>query len=134
MKATFFETVMDVRWGEMDAFGHLNNVMYFRYFEEARALWLASLGVGLTLEDDGPVLVSSGATYFHPVVYPARMRVRCYPELLGNTSFTVRHEVLLEGDDSNTVYTEGRAKIVWISRETERPTRVPDVIRQLFAD
>ncbi len=130
MSRAHFDVAMDVRWGEMDAFGHLNNVMYYRYFEEARARWLATIGVGLTLEDDGPVLVASGATYLKPVTYPATLVVRCYPEALGRTSFTVRHEVRVEG--SEQVVTEGFGKIVWISRETGRPTPVPAVIRGLF--
>lgn len=129
----YFESPMDLRWGEMDAFGHLNNVTYFRYFEEARARWLETLGVQLSMEDDGPVLVQSGATYLRPIHYPAILMVRCYPHEIGRTSFTIRHEIRLQGDE-DTIYTEGFGKIVWMSRLTGRPTPVPDRVRCCFPD
>ena len=63
---------IQVRWGDMDAFGHVNNVHYFRYFESARIVFLESLGLSsqMTSSGIGPILASTKCRYLLPVTYP----------------------------------------------------------------
>jgi acyl-CoA thioester hydrolase len=50
-----FEMSMPIRWGDMDAFGHVNNTVYFRYMEQARISWFEQLGIaGGNGEGQGP--------------------------------------------------------------------------------
>jgi acyl-CoA thioester hydrolase len=59
-------------WGDMDAYGHLNNVMHFRYFEDARIAYMHQCG-WLALKESagiGPIVASAQARYRKPVHYP----------------------------------------------------------------
>ena len=52
-----------IRWGDMDALGHVNNTVYFRYMEQARIGWLEALGVNLESKTQGPVIISASCTF-----------------------------------------------------------------------
>ena len=58
-KRLIHECLIPVRWGDMDAYGHVNNTLYFRYMETARCDWLESVGLPPGEGDDGPVIVSA---------------------------------------------------------------------------
>src|SRR4026208_790458 len=59
-----------MRWGEMDALGHMNNVSYFRYFEQARISWFDSLTIDYRPGSEGPILGTMSCKYITPAVYP----------------------------------------------------------------
>ena len=63
---------LELRWGDMDAYGHLNNTVYFRFFEEARVR-LLSKG-GFDLNNEGPVLLKCSATFYKEINYPGYYR------------------------------------------------------------
>ena len=74
--ATFPVVVeVDVAWGDMDSYAHVNNVVYFRYFENARIAYLDRIGwSALKLEAGlGPILHSTSARFRRPVTYPDRV-------------------------------------------------------------
>ena len=54
-KYQVYETVLSMRWGDMDAFAHLNNTLYVRYFEEARVRWLVEARGTMVESGEGPV-------------------------------------------------------------------------------
>ncbi|MDP2194899.1 MAG: acyl-CoA thioesterase, partial [Rhodocyclaceae bacterium] len=57
-----------VRWGDMDALGHVNNTVYFRYTEQARIDWLESLGFAVMVDvEEGPVIINASCTFFKPI-------------------------------------------------------------------
>jgi acyl-CoA thioester hydrolase len=57
---TVFELSMPIRWGDMDAFGHVNNTVYFRYMEQVRISWFEEIGlVGGNGDGQGPVIVNA---------------------------------------------------------------------------
>lgn len=128
-----FEYPLEIRWGDMDALGHVNNVIYFRYFEQARAAWLASIGEEGTINsaDQGPLIITANATYLKPVVYPAHLMVRMLGEAPGRSSFVVHYEIL-KRDDPETIYTTGSTKIVWADQKAAQSIPVPDHIRALL--
>ena len=76
-----------VRWGDMDAQGHVNNTVYFRYMEQARVEWLESL---LTHAGDvnglGSVIVNASCTFLLPLCYPGIVDVRMYIDPPGRSS------------------------------------------------
>lgn len=116
-----------VRWDDVKL-GHVNNVVYFAYFEQARMEWLDQVMPAGWVEDTGAVVLSTQCDYKHPVHYPSNLIVRVYGEAPGRTSFSQTYEVTVEGDE-RTTYAEGEAALVWVSRATERPIPLPDMLR-----
>lgn len=120
---------MPLRWGDMDAYGHANNTVYFRFFEEARIVWLTSLELGGPEEPTGPVIIKTSATFLKELNHPATVEVKTYADKAGNTSLDTYH--LLTDVDTGVVYAEGYAKIVWFDRETRSSAPLPDTLRAL---
>ena len=123
---------MPLRWGDMDAYGHANNTVYFRFFEEARITWLASLELGAENDPDGPVIIKTSATFLKELAHPATVEVRTYADKAGNTSLDTYHT--LTDTETGTLYAEGYAKIVWMDRATRKSTPLPDTLKALAAE
>lgn len=120
-----FQCSIPMRWGDMDALGHMNNAVYFRLFEEARIMLLARLG-GF---EDGPatnqpgrvsVLAHTSCDFLKPVIYPATLVVSQWLVRVGRTSL----EVVLDmqrSDEPGVVYARGRYVVVGADALTGRP-------------
>jgi acyl-CoA thioester hydrolase len=92
-----FSCFIPVRWGDMDAFGHVNNTLYCRYFEEARFQWIHHKG--LSLDDDSyPLLVTIGCTFLRPVFYPDTLRIDIFISEPGRSSFMATYKVYTSAD------------------------------------
>jgi acyl-CoA thioester hydrolase len=114
-----------LRWGDMDALGHVNSTAYFRYFEQARVEWLFALEPGRNaFEGTGPVIVNASCTFLEPLVYPGEIEVRMYLGDLGRSSVGSSYEILMHGRK----YAEGAAKMVWIDMATGRSVPLPEAI------
>ncbi|MBN7768918.1 acyl-CoA thioesterase [Marinobacter daepoensis] len=122
---------MALRWGDMDAYGHANNTVYFRFFEEARIVWLSSLDLGDAEAPTGPVIIKTSATFLKELTHPASVVVETYADKAGNTSLDTYH--LLKDRDTGDIYAEGYAKVVWTDRTTRKSTPLPDTLRALAA-
>lgn len=118
-----------VRWGDQDAYGHVNNTVYFRFFEEARIRWFAAQSLTATGDGEGPVIVATSATFRRELAFPASVRVEVFTGHAGNTSLETFYRVVDAEDDS--LYADGEARVVWISHATGRPTPLPDQLRAL---
>jgi acyl-CoA thioester hydrolase len=120
-----------VRWGDLDAYGHVNNTVYFRFFEEARIRWFAAQALTTDGQGDGPVIVTTSATFRQELTYPATIRVEVYTGRAGNSSLETRYQVVDVED--GTIYATGEAKVVWIDHDFGRPTPLPDQLREVSA-
>jgi acyl-CoA thioester hydrolase len=110
----------------MDAFGHVNNTVYFRYMETARMEWLEALSdeyVGQSAPD-GPVIVNACCEFLLPLTYPADLEVRMFLGDPGRTSIGSYFEIWSEGRK----FAEGAARMVWINRKTQRSTPLPPLV------
>ncbi len=119
-------SVQSVRWGDMDALGHVNNTVYFRYMEQARIEWLfaqAKSGSGYDA-GHGPVIVNASCNFLAPLVYPGELEVRMYLGNPGRSSVGSYYDLVAGG----TKYADGAAKIVWIDLATGRPTPLPESV------
>jgi hypothetical protein len=67
-----YEMVIPIRWGDMDAMGHVNNTVYFRYFEIVRVQWLHSLQAAPNPAGQGPVIVNAFCNFIRQLEYPGR--------------------------------------------------------------
>jgi len=125
-----YTSVMPIRWGDMDAMGHVNNTIYFRYMEVARLEWFSSFGYDVTNQRDTPILLNTSCTFLSPLTYPGDIRVRTYLGEIGRSSFQTYHDIVRTDEDK--VYAEGTGKIVWMNPETGKSMPLPDAVRTLL--
>ena len=118
-----------MRWGEMDALGHMNNVSYFRYFEQARISWFDDLNIDYRPGSEGPILGTLSCRYVKPAIYPADIEVTTYVGNPGGSSFGMFHEMFLAGDPS-VMFAQAEAVMVWIDISQGRSRPLPDWMRE----
>lgn len=116
-----------IHWGEMDAFNHLNNVVYYRYAESARIGYLQTLGMF-----DGSmatVLAQSSCQYLRPVTYPDTLLLGVRCQRLGNTSIVMEYSYYSTAQDTIVATAEavvvrldsdGKRKLPWTEEERAR--------------
>lgn len=114
-----------VRWGDMDAAGHVNNSCFFSYFEEARVDWLRATLNGPLFTESGPVLANATCDFIHPLRHPATLLVDVYATPPGQSSIKTVYDAKLE--QSGERVASGTAVLVWVSAETGTPIDVPDL-------
>jgi len=87
-----------IDWSEMDLFGHVNNVAYFKYIQAARVnYWEISMLSKLFTEMKlGPILLSTGCQFIKPLFYPGTITVASGVAFIKNTSFGIHHRILNE--------------------------------------
>lgn len=120
---------MPIRWGDMDAMGHVNNIIYFRYLEQARIDWFEALGCPPDPLGQGPVIINANCTFLRQLRYPGEIEVATWVGDLGRSSFQCRHEIR-RVDDAATLVAEGGAKVVWVDQRLEKSMTLPDAMRQ----
>ncbi|ERI52968.1 acyl-CoA thioesterase [Pseudomonas sp. AOB-7] len=120
-----------VRWGDMDSYGHVNNILYMQYLEEARIAWFERVGVAMNDAPQGPVVLQTQHTYLKPVVHPATVVVQLYAGALGRSSLVLEHR-LSTLEDPQRCYGEGYCKLVWIEHASERSVPLPEHLRALL--
>lgn len=128
-----FTCPIKVRWGDMDAMGHVNNTCYFRYCEQARMEWFAGVDLaGSEAAGSQIVIINAFCEFLVPVVYPSSLIVEMYADAPGNSSF-MSHYIIREDTAKGTVYCNGKAKIVWVNEAGTKSVAMPDTVRSLFS-
>ena len=126
-KKLTFEMTLPIRWGDMDAMGHVNNTLYFRYMEQARIGWFDAL----VPEDEawkstGIVIANASCNFKRPINYPGTVEVKVYAGKVGGSSVPTFYELMV----NETFYADGEATVVFIDMKTQKPARIPDDIRR----
>jgi acyl-CoA thioester hydrolase len=116
-----------VQWGDQDSFGHVNNVVHFRWMESARIAYFASLGAAINSEGLGPILASIKCDFRRQLQYPDTVRVSASITKIGRTSMTMVHRVY--SDEQRALVSEGDSVIVMFDYTAQKPTPVPDAVR-----
>lgn len=125
-------SLIPIRWGDEDAYGHVNNTIYFRYMEQIRVEYLEKLGFKVRPEGSAPVIINASCTFLIPMNYPGTVDIRMYCGHPGRSSIPTHYEMRLQGDD--TLYATGDAKIVWMDVASGKSVPIPDELRaQLLA-
>jgi acyl-CoA thioester hydrolase len=128
-KKLVYETVIPIRWGDMDAMGHVNNTLYFRYMETARIDWCESMGCLSDQASEGPVVVNAYCTFHQQMRYPGNVLVKHYVTDIGRSSFGTF--ITMERTDMpGTIWAEGGAKMVWIDYRNNKSVPLPDWLRE----
>lgn len=115
-----------IAWGDMDAFGHVNNVQYYRYIESARIAYLMALNI--FDQDIVTVVASSQCKYLKPVFYPDTVYVGARVEEIRNSA--IRMHYSLYSTAQQAVVATGEAVVVFVERETMQKTLIPTAVRE----
>jgi acyl-CoA thioester hydrolase len=120
-----------VAWGEMDAFQHVNNTVYLRWFETARIEWMAKVafngGGGA-----GPILARTEIDYRLPVVWPDTVEVAVGVVALGRSSVTLGYRVTSASHDG-AVVAEGVTVVVLFDYAAKKGVPLDDALRARIA-
>ena len=122
---------LQVRWGDMDIFGHVNNANYFRYLEQARISWFETIGAPSGSVGHGPILVAAACNFRIPIVYPATVEVRTYVKSLGRSSIPMYQEIV-DANNPSTLYADGDSTIAWIDYQRGKSEMLPEELRALI--
>jgi acyl-CoA thioester hydrolase len=132
-KKLVHEMVIPIRWGDMDAMGHVNNTIYLRYFEIVRLDWVYGLGRRVDAgAGEGPVVVNAFLNFLRQLEFPGDIRLRHYVANPGRTS--VETYVTIERtDEPGVLYAEGGAKMVWTDYTKRSAVPLPDWFRAIVS-
>lgn len=121
-------TTISTRWSDNDAYRHVNNVVYYSFFDTAVNQLLIQAGA-LDLENSPAVglVVETQCRYFAPVSFPDRVTVGLRLAHIGSSS--LRYELAVFRNDDDTAAAEGHFVHVYVDRASNRPVPVPDAVR-----
>jgi acyl-CoA thioester hydrolase len=119
-----------VSWGEMDAFEHVNNVMYFRYFESARLAYFERIGYVQWMKDHGvgPILASTSCRFRRPLTYPDTIIVGARVTNIGDDRFTMGYRIY--STKLNDIAAEGEGLVVNYDYTNNCKASLPETIRR----
>ena len=123
-----------VAWGEMDAFGHLNNIVYFRYFESARIAYFYKLDLidMMTKTGIGPILASTSCRFKIPLTYPDKVLIGAKVASIEEDRFTMGYCVF--STNHRKVAAEGDGLIVTLNYRESKKVQIPGELRQRILD
>lgn len=99
---------LTLHWGEMDALGHVNNVVYFRYFETARIAYFERTGIQASGDVHvGPILASTACRFRRPLTFPDRICVGARVTEIGDDRFTMEYALASERHGAIAAIGEG---------------------------
>lgn len=119
-----------VAWGEMDALGHVNNIVYFRYFETARIFYMRKINFIASLEqsDVGPILGSIECKFKYAVTFPDTLSVGARAIKIAEDRFTIEHCVV--SHNGQCVAAIGAGVIVAYDYRAKKKAQLPASVKR----
>jgi acyl-CoA thioester hydrolase len=125
-----FRTI-GTRWMDNDAYGHVNNVVYYSWFDTAVNAWLIEQGaLDIHHGDTIGLVIETHCNYFESLAFPQMVEAGLRVARLGTSS--VRYEIGLFGQGSETAAAQGHFIHVYVNKITRRPVPLPDNLRALL--
>ena len=120
------------RWADNDAYGHVNNTVFYEWFDSAVNGWLVGQGL-LDIVGGDPIglVVETGCRYFAPLAFPGEVEIGVAVERIGTTSVTYRLGVFAAG--AAEAAAEGHFTHVLVGRDGRRPVPLPQQWREALA-
>jgi acyl-CoA thioester hydrolase len=117
-----------IDWGDIDSFGHVNNVAIFKYIQASRVKYIEKLGLSkMHIESKiGPVLASCQCEFKIPLYYPGQITILSRVDFIKNTSFSICHRII---DDKNQVTGEAKDILVLFDFNSNCKVQIPQKIR-----
>jgi acyl-CoA thioester hydrolase len=124
-------TPISTRWHDNDVYGHVNNVVYYAWFDTAVNAWLIEVGL-LDIENGNPIglVVETGCRYAASVQFPQQVEVGLRVAKLGSSSVTYQLGIFVEGSDAAAA--EGQFTHVYVDRDSRRPAPLPEAWRAIL--
>ena len=124
----------EVKWGEMDSANHVNNTVYFRYFEDVRVAYLNLTGVWAHMQqhNQGTILASTQCRFKVPMTFPDSAYIGVRARQLQSDRLT--HEYCIVSEKHNAVVAEGSGLVVFYDYNAGRKAPIPDHIRARILD
>ncbi len=118
-----------IDWSELDAFGHVNNVVFYRYIQSARVQFWEQIGLYNLYykEKIAPLLVSATIDFKKPLEYPGDVIIRYKPAFVKNTSFGLEYNIL---NNQNETTATGRDAMVLFDFNKNEKLTIPDWLRK----
>ena len=118
----------DIIWGNMDAFGHINNTVYFRYFEDARIAYFDRIGVleQMGQFNIGPILANAHCNFRLPLDYPDRIHIGTRGSIQSPKKLNMEYVVFSE--KHGTMVAEGESLIVYYDYTNGKSCEIPEPI------
>jgi acyl-CoA thioester hydrolase len=119
-----------VTWGSMDAFQHVNNTVYFRYFEDVRLRYFGEVGISSYMEEHGigPILASTDCRFLFPLTYPDTVSVGTRVSAIGDDRFVMEYVVWSETHECMAA--KGSGLIVSFDYAQKKKVVLPDEWRE----
>lgn len=128
-----FTSIQPMRWGDMDALGHINNTLFFRYMEQARCDWIYQFGGTLDPNNiEGFVVINAQCTFLRQLTFPGQVRVNVWLGEVGRSSvmsYYELHKINPNGELDANPYATGAAKMVWVHYAEGKSRPLPDFVR-----
>jgi acyl-CoA thioester hydrolase len=123
-----------IAWGDMDAFQHVNNVVYFKYFESARIAYFEKINFLEVMNKTGigPILASTQCKYKIPLTYPDHVTVGAKVDIIENDRFIMKYAVI--SHKLKKIATLGEGVLVTFDYQNNKKTLIPDEIRKKIID
>ncbi len=125
---------LPVLWGHMDAFQHLNNVVFFRFFESARIAYFEEIGFLEAMENTGigPILASTSCKYIKPITYPDTVSISARVSNIEEDRFDMEYTMVSQ--EKGEVTATGKALVVSYDYNENKKANIPDHIRNKILD
>ena len=119
------QVVLPVAWGEMDAFQHVNNVVYFRYFETARIAYFDRINYTELMQNvgKGPILASTSCRFRKPLRYPDQITVGARVSDLGSDRFTMQYRIISHA--LSDIAADGEGLVVSYDYNANKKVNIP---------
>jgi len=118
----------DINWGDMDAFGHINNTVYFRYFEDARIAYFDQICVHEQMKQfsTGPILATARCNFRIPLGYPDRIKIATRSSILSPKKFNM--EFVVFSESHGAIAADGDGLIVYYDYANRKSCEIPNAI------
>jgi len=130
-KKLVHEMTIPMRWGDMDAMGHMNNTVYFRYMEIARLEWLMAIGCPPDPRGEGLMIANAFCNFIHQLEYPTQVLLRSYVSTPGRSSFDT-WVTMERTSEPDVICAAGGATAVWVDFREQKSMPLPERLRQLI--
>ncbi len=118
---------IDIKWGDMDALGHVNNTHFFRFFESARIEHMTKLDMMMSEgQTHGPILAETSCKFIRPIYFPDRIICKSRISKIGNSSMVMEHEI---ENGRGEVVARGQGVVVMIDFSTHQKVSISEETR-----
>lgn len=122
-----------IDWADLDLFGHVNNVAFFRWLQASRVGMWEALGIDVTQQDPrgtGPILAATQCTFLQPLFYPGSVTIAAEVSFVKTTSFGIVHRIR---NAAGALAAEGEDRVVMYHFGQGEKAEIPEALRAALA-